>query len=61
MEAENQIVLKADGGKVLTNGETFGNVVYLAPSDNANNWHEITIEEYEQIMAGIGGDTDAVE
>lgn len=45
MKVENQIILKADEGKVLTNGEAFGKVVYLGDNDKPENWHEITEEE----------------
>lgn len=37
--------LKADEGMMLTNGETFGNVVYLGFNDSADNWYEITDKE----------------
>lgn len=51
MTVENQTILKADEGKFLTNGETFANVVYLGKNDSADNWYEITNEEYKQIIA----------
>lgn len=39
------IVLQADEGKVLTNGETYSNKVYLGIYDSPENWHEISEEE----------------
>lgn len=54
-------ILKADGGKVLTNEETFGTTVYLGKNDSADNWHEITDEEHNEIIANEGGDTDVAE
>lgn len=51
MIIENQTVLKAEEGKMLTNGDTFGTVVYLGENDSADNWHEITVEEYETMIA----------
>lgn len=48
-------ILKADEGKVLTNGEDFSSVggeVYLGVNDSPDNWHEITEEEYNAIIAG---------
>lgn len=33
-------ILRADEGKLLTNGNTFGKVVYLGTNDSADNWHE---------------------
>lgn len=38
-------------GMVLTNGETYSTEVYLGCNDNAENWHEITDAEYEEIVA----------
>jgi hypothetical protein len=38
-------VLKAEEGKWLTNGDTFGKTVSLGINDSADNWHEITDEE----------------
>lgn len=55
MIIENQTVLKAEEGKMLTNGDTFGTVVYLGENDSADNWHEITVEEYE---TNEGGETN---
>ena len=39
------IVLQADEGNVLTNGETYSNKVYLGIYDSPENWHEISEEE----------------
>ena len=41
--------IKADEGKVLTNGEAYSSVggqIYLGVNDSLDNWHEITEEEY---------------
>lgn len=50
MENDNQIVLKADEGFYLTNGKTFGKVVYLGKNDSIDNWQEITEEEAERLQ-----------
>lgn len=34
----------------LTNGNVTSYKVYLGKSDSADNWHEITVEEAEQLM-----------
>ena len=47
MIIENQIVIKADENKILTNGQAFGIVVYLGKNDSPDNWYEITAKEYE--------------
>lgn len=49
-ETITQIILKADEGKVLTNGETFGTTVVLPESANSSEWYEITDIEYNRIM-----------
>jgi len=48
-ETIKQIILKADEGKYLTNGETYGKTVVLPESANANDWYEITDIEYNRI------------
>lgn len=51
MIKENYIMLKADDGKVLTNGEVYGKVIVLGNGDKAENYHEITDEEYWELTA----------
>lgn len=41
-------VLYADEGKMLTNGEVYGSVIYLAENDDGADFYEITQEEYEE-------------
>ena len=43
------IKLTPSVGMVLTNGETYSKEVYLGCNDSPDNWHEITVEEYEKI------------
>ena len=48
--------IKADEGKVLTNGEAYSSVggqIYLGVNDSPDNWHEITEEEYNEIMKSL--------
>lgn len=47
------IILKANEGKLLTNGQTFGKVVYLGKNDSADNWHEVSETEIVE-----GGETN---
>lgn len=42
--------IQADVGMVLTNGDTFGSIVYLGTNDSIDNWHEITEEEAERLQ-----------
>lgn len=44
-------VIKADEGKILTDGEVFGRVIYLGANRTAEEFHEITEKEYEEIRA----------
>ena len=45
-----RIILKAKDGYILTNGDTYGSMVYLGAGDKQENWREIPIEEYNEIM-----------
>lgn len=49
-ETITRIKLTANDGYVLTNGETYGKEVYLGVNDSADNWHEITEEEYAEVL-----------
>lgn len=51
MKTENYIMLKADEGKVLTNGEVYGKTILLGNGDVVENYHEITDEEYWEMQA----------
>lgn len=45
--------IKADEGKVLTNGVAYSSVggeIYLGVNDSVENWHEITETEYNTIV-----------
>ena len=44
------IKLTASEGMTLTNGETYGKEVYLGCNDSADNWHEITDAEAEELQ-----------
>jgi hypothetical protein len=45
-------ILYADEGKLLTNGETFGRIVYLAEGESPKNWKEVAAEEISDAMEG---------
>lgn len=49
-ETIKQIILTADEGMYLTNGETYGRTVILPETANTNDWYEITEEEYNKLQ-----------
>ena len=34
------VILEAEPGFLITNGEVYGKKVYLSPLDNQDNWYE---------------------
>ena len=44
------VVLYAEAGKVLTNGEIYGKQINLAEGMTADDFHEITDAEYAEVM-----------
>ena len=49
-------VLYADKGKVLTNGEIYGTRIYLAEGQSADDFHEISTEEYVAKMESLAAE-----
>lgn len=45
--------LTAAEGMTLTNGEAFGKEIYLGKNDSADNWHEITDAEAEEMQKAM--------
>lgn len=52
-ETITRIKLTASEGHILTDGENFGRIVYLASGDEGDKWYEITEREYEAKMAEL--------
>ena len=50
-ETITTIKLTASEGMVLTDGKAYGKEVFLAANADASVWHEITMTEYEHILA----------
>lgn len=42
--------LIANEGMILTDGKTYGSVIFLAEGVRAEDFHEITVSEYEKIL-----------
>ena len=49
-ETITRIKLTASEGMVLTNGNVYGKIVYLAEGADVGSFHEISDAEYQQIM-----------
>ena len=47
---DNRIILTANDGYVYTNGSIYGTCIYLAEGVSADNFRQITLEEYNEIM-----------
>ena len=47
---KTRVILYADTDKILTDGETYGTTIYLGEGRSADEFHEITQEEYEEIL-----------
>jgi len=56
-ETVKQIILTAEDGMFLTNGDTFGKTVVLPESADQNQWREITEEEYNILQKESANDT----
>ena len=52
-ELQTIVTLTASEGHILTDGENYGRIVYLAQGDDGEKWYEITEAEYEAKMAEL--------
>ena len=43
-------VIEASEGHILTNGEVFGRIIYLAEGESGEDFYEITDEEYNALQ-----------
>lgn len=50
---DTQIILKADEGKYLTDGESYGRTLIAPKGSDVSVWYEITKEEYEAIQTSL--------
>lgn len=54
-------VLYADEGKILTNGKTYGIIIYLAEGADPTTYYEITDEEYAAILEEQNKEIDDIQ
>ena len=47
---KTRLIIYADAGMVLTNGEIYGTEIYLADTAKAEDFQEITQAEYDKIL-----------
>lgn len=52
---KQRVVLYADQGKVLTDGNIYGKQIFLADGETADKFTEITEEQYEEILQQEAG------
>lgn len=52
-------IITASEGHMLTNGIVYASSVRLGDWDSADNWHEVTVEEYEAKMAEMESEVPA--
>lgn len=56
----NERVITASEGHMLTNGEIYASSVRLGDWDSADNWHEVSKEEYEMKMLETASDAEVM-
>lgn len=58
---KERVIIYADEGKILTNGNEYGTQIFLADTDAKENYWEITEEEYRAVLIERGELEEQVE
>lgn len=61
MKKSIRIVLSADEGMVLTDGKNYGSTALLAEGRSADEFWEITDEEYNTILATMTAEAEELQ
>lgn len=57
---KTRIILYADEGKILTDGEIYGSTVYLSEERNPSEFYEITEKEYNEVLEKMAEESQNV-
>lgn len=57
---KKRAVLYAEEGKILTNGEIYGTIIFLADTEDESTYYEITLEEYNAKLEAEGASKNEV-
>ena len=57
---KTRIILYADEGKILTDGEIYGSTVYLSEERSPSDFYEITEKEYNEVLEKIAEESQNV-
>ena len=49
MKQNTYVMLTAGDGMILTNGKVYGKIIVLGNGDSAENYHEISDEEFRAV------------
>ncbi len=51
-------IITASEGHILTDGDTYGTLIYLAEGNDGSDYYEITLDEYNSILTSEDADEE---